>query len=197
MELRYAWGNSPPAKGISFECPHCGVFTTPLRIAQSSEAWLVESTSSKAVGGASIYACTGCTAPVIFENYLRRFFPSPRLGHDIKRLPAAMESLYNEARDASSVRAYTGCAMLARKILMNLAVLEGAKENLNFQTYVTYLSDNGFVPKKGKPWVDRIRQKGNEATHEIELTTEADAKDIMFLVENLLRFNFEMNDEQA
>ena len=82
--------------------------------------------------------------------------------------------------------------MLARKVLMNLAVLEGAQENKPFLYYVNYLADNGFVPKKGKPWVDKIRELGNEATHEIKLVSAEDAKDVMFLIENLLRFNFEM-----
>lgn len=82
--------------------------------------------------------------------------------------------------------------MVTRKVLMNLAVLEGAAANKTFKFYVDYLSNNGFVPKKGQPWVDKIREKGNEATHEIELTSAEEAKDVMYLTENLLRFNFEM-----
>lgn len=75
---------------------------------------------------------------------------------------------------------------------MNLAVLEGAEENKSFQHYVDYLASNGFVPPKGRPWVDRIRQSGNAATHEVEIVSEQGAQDVVYLLENLLRFNFEM-----
>lgn len=75
---------------------------------------------------------------------------------------------------------------------MNLAVLEGAASGKGFVEYVNFLADNGFVPPKGKAWVDRIRDKGNDANHEINEMSESDAKDIMMLVEMLLRFNFEL-----
>lgn len=55
---------------------------------------------------------------------------------------------------------------------MNIAVEQGADENLRFIEYVNYLSDNGFIPPNGKQWVDHIRKKGNEATHEIKMMEE-------------------------
>lgn len=77
---------------------------------------------------------------------------------------------------------------------MNLAVLENADTGKSFVEYVDYLANNGFVPPKGRPWVDRIRKKGNEAVHEIQQMSESDAKEIMLLVEMLLRFNFELGE---
>lgn len=74
---------------------------------------------------------------------------------------------------------------------MNIAVHQGAKENMKFIEYVEYLSNQGFVPPNGKVWVDHIRNKGNEATHEIALMAEADAKNLMSFVEMLLRFVYE------
>ena len=164
--------------------------TTPLSLGQSVSAIDVELHVS--VAPSYLRACPSCTLPFIQIESENRFIPSQRLGRSVKGLPLDLEKLYNEARDASSVGAFTACAMVARKVLMNLAVLEGAEENRNFHYYVDYLANNGFVPKKGRPWVDKIRLKGNEATHEIELISQSDATDIMFLVENLLRFNFEM-----
>ncbi len=52
---------------------------------------------------------------------------------------------------------------------MNIAVEQGAKEGLRFIEYVNYLSDEGYTPPNGKHWVDHIRKKGNEATHEIAI----------------------------
>ena len=70
---------------------------------------------------------------------------------------------------------------------MNIAVAEGAPEGKRFIEYVEYLDQKGFVPPKGKGWVDYIRQKGNEATHEIALMTADDARGLVEFVEKLLR----------
>ena len=131
---------------------------------------------------------------VYAESEEGKTIPGSRLGNDIARLPTDIEQLYNEARDAASVGAFSACAMVARKVLMNLAVREGAEENKTFQYYVKYLGDHGFIPPRGRGWVDRIRQSGNEATHEIKVFTGADARDVMHLLESLLRHTFEMAD---
>lgn len=62
---------------------------------------------------------------------------------------------------------------------------------MRFIEYVEFLSDNHYVPPKGKDWVDHIRQKGNEATHEIKLMGEQDAKDLLNFIEMLLRFIYD------
>lgn len=74
---------------------------------------------------------------------------------------------------------------------MNIAVQEEAKEGLKFIEYVNHLSDKGYVPPNGKHWVDHIRKKGNEATHEIALMNQEDARDLLGFVEMLLRFIYE------
>ena len=81
--------------------------------------------------------------------------------------------------------------MLCRKMLMNIAVTEGADEGLKFIEYIDYLSNLGFIPPKGRHWVDHIRKKGNEATHEIALMQEQDAKDLIVFTEMLLKFIYE------
>ena len=74
---------------------------------------------------------------------------------------------------------------------MNVAVQKAAAENLKFIEYVEYLSNNGYVPPDGKSWVDHIRQKGNEATHEIQLMGKKDAEDLIVFSEMLLKFIYE------
>ena len=48
------------------------------------------------------------------------------------------------------------------------------------------------MPPNGKKWVDAIRQKGNEANHEIHLMGEKDARNIVRFSEMLLRFIYDM-----
>ncbi len=74
---------------------------------------------------------------------------------------------------------------------MNIAVEQGASDGLRFIEYVEYLANNGFIPPNGRTWVDHIRRKGNEATHEIALMTQADAEELVAFVEMLLKFVYE------
>ena len=75
--------------------------------------------------------------------------------------------------------------------LMNIAVSKGAKEGLSFQEYVNYLDSKRYTPPDSKEWVDHIRKKGNEATHEIALKTKNDAIELINFVEMLLKFIYE------
>jgi hypothetical protein len=53
------------------------------------------------------------------------------------------------------------------------------------------LALKGYVPPNGKEWVDHIREKGNEATHEIQMMTREDAEDLITFLEMLLKFMYE------
>ena len=74
---------------------------------------------------------------------------------------------------------------------MNIAVTQGAEAGLRFIEYVDFLGENGFIPPNGRGWVDHIRRKGNEATHEIALMSKADAEELIAFSEMLLKFIYE------
>ncbi len=111
-------------------------------------------------------------------------------GNDVDHLPSDIKSLY-KARSCIAVNAYTASVLACRKLLMNIAVAQGAEEGKNCIAYVKYLADKGFVPPNGQNWVDHIRTTGNEATHEIALMQADDAKELISFSEMLLRFIFE------
>jgi hypothetical protein len=106
-------------------------------------------------------------------------------------LPADIAALYNEARNCMAVHSYTAAVLICRKLLMNIAVSQKAKENQAFIHYVDYLASQGYVPPNGRTWVDRIRTKGNEATHEIKLMSQPDAEELLSFTEMLLKFVYE------
>jgi len=137
-----------------------------------------------------LYVCPNCGNPTYF-NYAERQIPGVRYGNDVSALPNDVESLYNEARDCVAASAYTSAVLVCRKLLMNMAVSKGAEEGKPFVDYVSHLASKGYVPPDGEAWVDLIRQKGNEANHEIRLMSEQDAKDIITFLEMLLKFIFE------
>ena len=74
---------------------------------------------------------------------------------------------------------------------MNIAVSLGAKPGEPFASYVEYLAAAGYVPPNGRGWVDHIRKKGNEATHEIVIMQQQDAQNLLLFSEMLLKFIYE------
>lgn len=74
---------------------------------------------------------------------------------------------------------------------MHIAVAKGAKDGLKFIEYVEYLSAQNYIPPDAKDWVDHIREKGNEANHEITIMTKQDAEDLIAFSEMLLKLIYE------
>lgn len=117
--------------------------------------------------------------------------PSPAPGNEVLHVPPELAKLYQEARVCAGAGAHTSAVLACRKMLMNIAVTQGAKPGESFIKYVEYLAASGYVPPNGKGWVDHIRKKGNEATHEIALMGQADAEELIGFTEMLLKFIYE------
>src|ERR1700752_1629411 len=132
----------------------------------------------------ALHVCPRCNYPTLFLPSGMQL-PGEAVGRDVKHVPADVDALYHEARRSATEGCHTGAVLLCRKILMNLAVGLGATTDLKFIEYVQYLSDKGFVPPGGKHWVDHMRRKGNEATHEIALMGAAESKDLLLFLEML------------
>jgi len=139
---------------------------------------------------AGIYICSHCSAPTYVDTAGRRH-PDVAFGNDVSYLPKEVGELYSEARICTSAGAYTAAVLLTRKLLMHIAVEQGANTGDSFLKYVEYLSGKGFVPPNGKHWVDHIRKKGNVANHEITIMTRDEARDLLGFTEMLLKFIFE------
>ena len=100
--------------------------------------------------------------------------------------------LYNEARWAAGAGAFTASVMACRKLLMNIAVKEGAKAGLTFAEYVAYLEKGGWFSPRAKPFVEHIKKIGNDANHQIDPKSQVDAEAAIEFVGSLLRHNYEM-----
>jgi hypothetical protein len=136
-----------------------------------------------------IFICPNCNRPTFFDG--DRQIPGVAPGRPIAKLPDGVASIYKEARQSISVESYTAAVLALRKVLMHIGVAEGAAENLSFVAYVQYLDSKGFIPPRGKGWVDHIRNKGNEANHEIVIMSKEDAERLCTFTEMLLRFIYE------
>lgn len=164
-----------------FVCGYCG------NLVASDRGFITQ--DHPAGHQARIYVCPHCTKPSFIhrENQI----PGVAPGNDVGHLPQDIESLYREARNSVSVGSHTAAVLACRKLLMNIAVAQGAKAGESFLSYVEYLAQAGYVPPNGRAWVDHIRSKGNEATHEIKLMSQTDAEELIAFAEMLLKFIYE------
>ena len=117
--------------------------------------------------------------------------PGVSPGQEVANIPNDVAQLYAEARVSIAANAYTAAVLACRKLLMNVAVSQGAAEGLSFVAYVEHLASSGYIPPNGRVWVDHIRKKGNEATHEIRLMDRAAAEELVTFAEMLLKFVYE------
>jgi hypothetical protein len=179
------WFGRQGVENRSFICGFCGD-----KISSSSGYKLGDHQDGSGTARGGVYICTNCQGPNFFAPDGQRF-PSPPFGQSVSKVPTALDTLYEEARRCTTLSCYTASVLLCRKMLMNIAVEQGANEGLKFIEYVDYLSNKGFIPPNGKHWVDHIRKKGNEATHEIALMAEQDARELLVFTEMLLKFIYE------
>ncbi len=167
-----------PAPSIAFKCAHCG------NAVGAITAWEKRNQSSK------VAICSVCDQATVLTG--DRQFPGVTFGGEVKGLPSDTSALYEEARRCMGVSAYTAAVLLCRKILMHIAVETGAAAGLKFVEYVQYLSDEHYVPPNATGWVDHIREKGNEANHEITLMSREEAEQLMSFTEILLLLVYEL-----
>jgi hypothetical protein len=137
-----------------------------------------------------IFICSSCKSPTYFDENGRQW-PGVAFGAKVAALPNPVQGLYEEARRCMSVSAYTAAVMACRKLLMNIAVEKGAKEDQSFKHYVEWLVENHYVPPGSEALVEHIRSTGGGANHEIDLVSQAAAEEVMSFAELLLKFVYE------
>lgn len=183
----YSWSSLQDIQSTKYSCAFCGHLVAAIKGYQLSY---------KHGGSRSgITICPECRCPTFHYTDSQATLPSVAFGKPVRHMPAEIEQLYEEARTCTSNNCFTGAVLLLRKLLMNIAVTQGAAEGLSFAKYVDHLGVQGFIPPNGKQWVDHIRKKGNEATHEIVKMSDKDARDLVVFMEMLLRFIYEFPNE--
>lgn len=178
------WKSTQTFGSQSYQCSHCG---KPLA---SEKGYVGTRQEPNRTHSDTEYICIChfCKKPTYIDMFKKQY-PGVSFGNSVEGIEdESVKALYEEARSCASVNAYTAGAMACRKILMNIAVAKGAKENLKFVQYVQWLVDNGYVPPDGKDWVEHIKDKGNDANHKIEIVVKADAEELLYFTEMLLTF---------
>ncbi|MGA3171047.1 MAG: DUF4145 domain-containing protein [Chthoniobacteraceae bacterium] len=180
-----SWNTPQTLRPMTYVCGYCGLHVS------SEKGYKIIAGGNQVSQYGGVFICPRCEAPTYFPPQESRQVPGPSIGNRVNHVPASLNTLYEEARSCISNANSTACVLVCRKMLMNIAVEQGAQDNLRFIEYVDFLSDRGFVPPHGKHWVDHIRKKGNEANHEIALMSEKDATELLIFIEMLLKFIYE------
>ena len=184
MSSKLTWNNVHTFSTFSYKCGHCGT-------SLSSEKGYFATEPGYSGVRAQILICHKCTRPTFVDDDKSQH-PGSLFGDSVKDIEdQSVQDIYTEARKAYGASAYTAAVLCCRKLLMHIAVSKGAPEGKNFVSYVNYLGEHHFVPPGALDWVDHIREKGNEANHEICISSKDDAEELISFSEMLLKVIFE------
>lgn len=171
-----AWGEG--------ECPNCGhvQFGQVASLSGGDIRWL---------------RCTNCYCGLV-ENLGVISPAAPPLGVP-EGLPPDELRVWQEVRSCLGVGADSAAVLLCRKLLLHIAVSVGmdAKDDNgrapDFRRCVEYLEEKQQITPKMRQWVDRIRDVGNEATHELQPVTHEQALEVGTYTQQLLAMVYEMD----
>ncbi|TES87991.1 MAG: DUF4145 domain-containing protein [Dehalococcoidia bacterium] len=169
-----------PESRYTYTCGHCN----------TKVSGIVVSVYETPLGTVKWVLCTDCGYGSVLND--GSLYPSMLFGPIIEGLPQEVKEAYQEARNCMSVRAYTACELLCRKILMHVSVEKGAKEKETFASYLTFLSEQGYITPPMTKWVSLIREHGGKATHLIEKPEKKRAESTLMFTAELLRLIYEM-----
>lgn len=181
--------NSKDVEANEIKCGYCGSVIAPhigYAIRQGDQVGSII---------AYIYKCPHCKNPLIYFVREKTAIPGSMYGRGIKNLPEKINLLYSECRTCYANQCYTASQMIARTILMHIAVEQGADENGTFAYYVDYLDSQGYIPPNGKAWVDFIRTSGNIANHELIIKEKEETEKVISFLSTLLLVIYELPNE--
>ncbi|WP_435742894.1 DUF4145 domain-containing protein [Microbacterium sp. PMB16] len=169
-------------------CPSCGAlqFIVVARTKNEDRGWL---------------RCINCKLAVAVNGGMAS--PAQKPLRVPSGLPSDEEAVWAEIRECLGVGAYTASVMLCRKLLMHVAVAHGlpAKNGSdfapNFKQCTDHLLKVGIVTTRMQPWIERIKNVGNEANHELSPVGKDSALDVATFTMKLLELAYEMDDTMA
>ncbi len=146
----------------------------------------------------SFLKCPKCSGPFLTDDdedwgpYCLYPLPDTRINPN---LPAPLKAAYEEAASCFKSKAYTATAIMCRKTLEGICVEQGATGR-TLVASLKELKDKGIIENRLYEWADALRISGNEAAHDVNVTTSADdAKDIIEFTNALLEYVFTFRDK--
>lgn len=182
----YLWESLSEIEGKKYTCGYCGCTIGP-----NKGYYAQQRVASTYRASGHIFICTHCEKPTFFDVDNHQY-PRPVVGATFTKVPELVNRLYEEAKRALSVNSPTAVVMCCRKVLMHIAVELGAKtKGLSFAGSVDYLHTHHYINDRYKKWVEYIKDRGNDANHEISVVGPEEAIRVLFFTEMLLKMIYE------
>lgn len=176
-----------PRSWVRLDCANCG----------GTQMIVVAATKEYAdTPGVSWLRCVNCHLGTVVNRGMQS--PSSRPLDVPDGLPNPDYAAWDEVRSCLGVGAYTAAVMMCRKLLFHIAVAHGLPEKNekgwapNFAQCLDHLQAEGIITKRMRTWVDRIKDVGNEANHELAGYKRDQAMDIAKFTRQLLHMAYEL-----
>lgn len=181
------------------ECKHCAAVVNAEELFSYEDTYPNDPPARWTLG-----QCPSCRFPMLAvqEDYgsgwdaaIRVYPPQDKqLGRSI---PAPIRQAYREAVLCFKTKAFTASAIMCRKTLEGLCAEHGVKAR-NLSQSIKELKDKGLIEGRLLEWAEALRNFGNEAAHDVQVTISAqDAKDIIEFTEALIEYVFTYRDQFA
>lgn len=144
-------------------------------------------------GGTIVWLqCPGCLDGSV-KTLSGAIYPVAPTGRTVANLPPEVAQAWREARTAHAVAAYTASEIMCRKILMHLAVdVAQSPVGGTFKQYVEALDTAGYISAGLRPAVEKIKDRGNAANHDLPASNEEGSRSTLKITEHLLAGIYEI-----
>lgn len=192
--LEFKWRDTQSIESLPYFCGWCD------NQVASTEGW--GGFAGESDNYMQICICPHCTQPSIFKlklgssGHKSLALPAPNVAKKIKGMPDEVKHAYIEACKCLAQNAPTTAVMMCRKLLVYVAIQEGAKKDLDgYGPYVNFLKEKGHVPPNAHKMVDLVRKIGNDANHELKPVDPAEAEALLSFMGMLLTSIYEYKAE--
>jgi hypothetical protein len=172
-------------------CPHCGTESLVRVVMEVDQQGRTYSEATRWL------RCTACRKGSVIQN--GSLHPTGMPLRQPKGLPKTDDRIWHEVRVCLGAGAYAATVMLCRKLLFHVAVANGlpaknAKDRApTYLEAVEHLEAAGVFTGKMRKWIDKIKEVGNDANHELEPITEGQARDVAAFTQQLLVLAYELD----
>ena len=180
---------------LTMDCPWCGARQLLVVAAE------VDSNGQTHLSLTQWLRCTGCLKGSVLQA--GDIYPSQRPLRVPIGLPPEDSVIWDEVRSCLGAGAHVAAVMLCRKLLFHIAVANGLdpKDETgwapSFVQAVNHLERVGIFTSRMRPWVERIKEVGNDANHEITPVSKGLAMDVATFTQQLLVLAYELDALQA
>lgn len=151
-----------------------------------------------------LFKCPACTSPILLEvddvvgegTEFNTLYPAAVVAASAS-VPPPIREAFNEAVVCLHARAYTAAAIMCRKSLEAVCVAHNVQSR-SLVEGLKRLRENGIIEGRLFNWADALRMQGNEAAHDVTVTTSAqDARDLVEFAHALLEYVFTFTEKFA